>query len=69
MNEVEQEARVEDEGKDFTSGEHHEELAVVAKTEDSHAMLIQNYGGLEMQEFTQHPNRSLSQLQDLQDDL
>ena len=71
---VEQEVCVEDEGKDCTAEELLEGLAmllrvVVEEIEDNHAMLIQNYGGQEMQEYTQHLHCSLRQHQDLLEDL
>ena len=64
---VKQEVHVEDE-------ELLVDLAVVLRfmdeeIEDKHAMPIQNYSGLEMQEYTQHLHGSLRQHQDLLDDL
>lgn len=70
---VEQQARVEVEDNDCTS-EVVEHLTVVLRgmveqIEDNHEMLIQNYSGLEMQEYTRYPHSSLRQHQDLLDDL
>lgn len=71
---VEQQARVEVEDNDCTSEEALEDLVVVLRCvveqiEDNHEMLIQNYSGLEMQEYTQYLHSSLRQHQDLPDDL
>lgn len=68
---VEQQARVEVEDNDCTSEEALEELMVVLRgmVEQIEEMLIQNYSGLEMQEYTWYLHSSLRQHQDLPDDL
>lgn len=68
---VEQQARVEVEDNDCTSEEALVVVlrGVVEQIEDNHEMLIQNYSGLEMQEYTQYLHSSLRQHQDLPDDL
>ena len=55
---VEQEVCIKDEDKDCTSEVLLEDLPVVLsivveETEDNYGMLIQNYSGLEMQEYTE----------------